>query len=110
MIRRPPRSTLFPYTTLFRSGRWLALRDNDGIHLCETKSGKQIHRLMLEDDHGVSLAQPLPVVLSPDGKMVVAVGAKAIYRWATATGKELHRIPCPRKWEELGGIAALAFA
>src|SRR3712207_7069078 len=24
MIRRPPRSTLFPYTTLFRSGRLLA--------------------------------------------------------------------------------------
>src|SRR3712207_7652713 len=23
MIRRPPRSTLFPYTTLFRSGRWV---------------------------------------------------------------------------------------
>src|SRR5256885_10036729 len=23
MIRRPPRSTLFPYTTLFRSVRWL---------------------------------------------------------------------------------------
>src|SRR5437762_1520133 len=28
MIRRPPRSTLFPYTTLFRSGyRWRLLRD-----------------------------------------------------------------------------------
>src|SRR2546425_7674846 len=30
MIRRPPRSTLFPYTTLFRSerpgGQWLRLR------------------------------------------------------------------------------------
>src|SRR2546430_11515202 len=25
MIRRPPRSTLFPYTTLFRSGRSLSL-------------------------------------------------------------------------------------
>src|SRR5229473_8485419 len=24
MIRRPPRSTLFPYTTLFRSGPWYA--------------------------------------------------------------------------------------
>src|SRR3712207_7038377 len=24
MIRRPPRSTLFPYTTLFRSPRWSA--------------------------------------------------------------------------------------
>src|SRR3712207_7178420 len=26
MIRRPPRSTLFPYTTLFRSGAWLEPR------------------------------------------------------------------------------------
>src|SRR5258707_2962057 len=26
MIRRPPRSTLFPYTTLFRSILWEALR------------------------------------------------------------------------------------
>src|SRR3712207_9391144 len=25
MIRRPPRSTLFPYTTLFRSRRWFQL-------------------------------------------------------------------------------------
>src|SRR2546429_6854560 len=33
MIRRPPRSTLFPYTTLFRSpdgGTWLALSSADG--------------------------------------------------------------------------------
>src|SRR3712207_8965957 len=27
MIRRPPRSTLFPYTTLFRSGGELAIAD-----------------------------------------------------------------------------------
>src|SRR3712207_8724663 len=27
MIRRPPRSTLFPYTTLFRSGRAVAAGD-----------------------------------------------------------------------------------
>src|SRR2546425_5198694 len=27
MIRRPPRSTLFPYTTLFRSRPWRASRD-----------------------------------------------------------------------------------
>src|SRR2546422_5762221 len=26
MIRRPPRSTLFPYTTLFRSSQWAHLR------------------------------------------------------------------------------------
>src|SRR3712207_7399003 len=29
MIRRPPRSTLCPYTTLFRSVRWLAASDLD---------------------------------------------------------------------------------
>src|SRR5205814_5605311 len=30
MIRRPPRSTLFPYTTLFRSKRlWITLRPGD---------------------------------------------------------------------------------
>src|SRR2546426_3791454 len=29
MIRRPPRSTLFPYTTLFRSSPWLARLDGD---------------------------------------------------------------------------------
>src|SRR5215211_9082080 len=29
MIRRPPRSTLFPYTTLFRSGRGGAARRRD---------------------------------------------------------------------------------
>src|SRR3989442_7595156 len=40
MIRRPPRSTLFPYTTLFRSssngrvpGRWHACRGNPGSGL-----------------------------------------------------------------------------
>src|SRR5438067_4617440 len=35
MIRRPPRSTLFPYTTLFRSAaRWLATPwVIDGVHI-----------------------------------------------------------------------------
>src|SRR3712207_9018682 len=30
MIRRPPRSTLFPYTTLFRSETWIFRWDNEG--------------------------------------------------------------------------------
>src|SRR3712207_9400241 len=32
MIRRPPRSTLFPYTTLFRSGRVMEVLSE---HLCQ---------------------------------------------------------------------------
>src|SRR2546430_12500833 len=35
MIRRPPRSTLFPYTTLFRSGLDQLLRDGGAVHLHE---------------------------------------------------------------------------
>src|SRR3712207_7871431 len=42
MIRRPPRSTLFPYTTLFRSGNIIGLREgkikevgNDIFTVCE---------------------------------------------------------------------------
>src|SRR2546421_5930535 len=31
MIRRPPRSTLFPYTTLFRSARPWGRRRRDGL-------------------------------------------------------------------------------
>src|SRR5260370_30815683 len=33
MIRRPPRSTLFPYTTLFRSACWISF-DSGEVWLC----------------------------------------------------------------------------
>src|SRR3712207_8493931 len=35
MIRRPPRSTLFPYTTLFRSPRLRELRTKSGVTLTQ---------------------------------------------------------------------------
>src|SRR3712207_8964356 len=37
MIRRPPRSTLFPYTTLFRSRR----RSRTGFHACHAAGGRR---------------------------------------------------------------------
>src|SRR3989442_2857701 len=44
MIRRPPRSTLFPYTTLFRSPEKAAAGDQENIHAWqleqEIKSGR----------------------------------------------------------------------
>src|SRR5258708_21332937 len=40
MIRRPPRSTLFPYTTLFRSQSWSVLETSgEWIHL-EVRQGR----------------------------------------------------------------------
>src|SRR2546430_8709781 len=35
MIRRPPRSTLFPYTTLFRSEERQHRLDPDALHECD---------------------------------------------------------------------------
>src|SRR6185369_18090379 len=59
MIRRPPRSTLFPYTTLFRSwrarpppdagGRWPARAPRSEEHTSELQSHlKLVCRLLLE--------------------------------------------------------------
>src|SRR3989442_6036116 len=47
MIRRPPRSTLFPYTTLFRSlvekRRWLSAEEfTDVLSLCQLLPGPNI--------------------------------------------------------------------
>src|SRR3712207_8796981 len=41
MIRRPPRSTLFPYTTLFRSGSWdVAVVADDGPTLAAAQAAR----------------------------------------------------------------------
>src|SRR5476649_1565162 len=40
MIRRPPRSTLFPYTTLFRSGPVGVLVNNAGVSVAEPIDGR----------------------------------------------------------------------
>src|SRR5256885_6473638 len=41
MIRRPPRSTLFPYTTLFRS--WCAASRRDRHRSLQGKRARQLH-------------------------------------------------------------------
>src|SRR3712207_7936052 len=43
MIRRPPRSTLFPYTTLFRSG--------DGAHLADESGRLLVDPLVVQLEH-----------------------------------------------------------
>src|SRR3712207_8208085 len=48
MIRRPPRSTLFPYTTLFRSGRDPGRRASSGA--CVSQSCKRCAALVEVDE------------------------------------------------------------
>jgi len=46
MIRRPPRSTLFPYTTLFRSTAWgVELARQAGLTLIGRAKGKRFTAL-----------------------------------------------------------------
>src|SRR5690349_23114375 len=67
MIRRPPRSTLFPYTTLFRSRSILASRT----------------RLVLNHD-----ADIWSVTFSPDGKRVATASQdKTAKIWNADTGQ-----------------------
>src|SRR4030095_4951748 len=54
MIRRPPRSTLFPYTTLFRSGIGplhliLGRRDEDDVQAQRVGSELLHHRVRIDD-------------------------------------------------------------
>src|SRR3712207_8790207 len=60
MIRRPPRSTLFPYTTLFRSDPALAHRLAEvglGVGGEEREGGRRRPLLALEQHRGVRPAQ-----------------------------------------------------
>src|SRR4051794_41369056 len=70
MIRRPPRSTLFPYTTLFRSGQvgslqgllLLDLPDHDSIraaHLAEVDKYVTVAR---SEEHTSELQSPVHLV------------------------------------------------
>src|SRR2546429_8372347 len=65
MIRRPPRSTLFPYTTLFRSHEMDALPELDGKrkHTIEAV----VDRTRIRADSGQRLAESLQTALRLSG-------------------------------------------
>src|SRR3712207_8070514 len=71
MIRRPPRSTLFPYTTLFRSlETWTVLRVLRG-----------------------RAPQVYAVACSPSGELFASAGSSAtVYLWDRRTGRLRHTL------------------
>src|SRR2546422_7832912 len=56
MIRRPPRSTLFPYTTLFRSGVGPAIAEAVAGFFDEAKNRKLLERL---EKLGLTFTEPV---------------------------------------------------
>src|SRR3712207_2766963 len=63
MIRRPPRSTLFPYTTLFRSIGQAAEFDYSGAQAC---------KVLLEDGFEVVLVNSNPATIMTDPEFATA--------------------------------------
>src|SRR3712207_7681929 len=62
MIRRPPRSTLFPYTTLFRSGGYTAAKD-----LCElVKDREDVGVLVVAKNNFFTFWPMVPGIVSSD--------------------------------------------
>src|SRR3712207_6901591 len=77
MIRRPPRSTLFPYTTLFRSQHLLLLgRQVGGDHLL----GPPAHQ---RPDPPAQRGQPFAVAVPLDGDAVLVAEPLRVDRKST---------------------------
>src|SRR5438876_5400935 len=58
MVRRPPRSTLFPYTTLFRSPR----RADGGAERPRAVAGNRRPRVRRSEEHTSELQSPVHLV------------------------------------------------
>src|SRR2546430_15320224 len=84
MIRRPPRSTLFPYTTLFRSPEWTIVRR-------ELASGR---------DQALVYAPPSPrpdLLLGSAFRPAVSHGGKLLLYGSRARGRTRLRPVYPGK-------------
>src|SRR5256885_5489825 len=63
MIRRPPRSTLFPYTTLFRSGHQSGLQpDPVAVRVHVRRAGAALDRRDRSEEHTSELQSPCNLV------------------------------------------------
>src|SRR3712207_9594286 len=84
MIRRPPRSTLFPYTTLFRSDADTVLRGEGVLEI-------------LPEGYGFLRSQDWNYLYGPDD---IYVSPSQIKRFDLRTGDAvLGQVRPPKEWE-----------
>src|SRR3712207_9596427 len=106
MIRRPPRSTLFPYTTLFRSaeGAPRVVRDGDVVTLTMCRPAK---RNALSRDHLTQLLAAVTQVGESDaaGLVIAAEGPvfSAGHDFADVAGRPVTEVRSLRSEERRVG-------
>src|SRR3712207_7273798 len=83
MIRRPPRSTLFPYTTLFRSKAWL-------MRALGRSSLEEIERLPT-----ARIARELPGLIAEDRKSTRLNSSHANISYAVFCLKKKKKLTIP---------------
>src|SRR5437764_8014996 len=91
MIRRPPRSTLFPYTTLFRSPRSRRRRGSPESCWCPTRlqDRRRSHSMGRSEEHTSELQSPMYLVcrlLLEKKKIAESVVAELRTRLSVAVG------------------------
>src|SRR2546425_8453808 len=98
MIRRPPRSTLFPYTTLFRSAQPV---EHDEVRKLPMENGSSLHeRQRVEIEFQAAALKSIPAAGLQQGETVHAVTIQAGYfanltqRNVLAIVSEHHRQAC----------------
>src|SRR2546422_3098719 len=103
MIRRPPRSTLFPYTTLFRSESDEHMQAQVSLGLLAGEQSENDVLAAVAAQQWVSVG----VKAEPDAVAVVAVGRAGSDRLAVHL-EEIHEGRRERLVDRIGGDAALA--
>src|SRR2546425_1578123 len=91
MIRRPPRSTLFPYTTLFRSPRVLLMDEpSEGLApIIVAEVGRTIARLKAEGQSILLVEQNVKLALElADEAIILNTGRIAFAGTAEALRKD----------------------
>src|SRR5690349_23328923 len=85
MTRPPPRSTLFPYTTLFRSARHRRDEDDPAARLAERRQHRLRHRHLADHVH-VELDRKSTRLNSSHVEISYAVFCLKKKRWSSPPG------------------------
>src|SRR2546427_11999244 len=78
MIRRPPRSTLFPYTTLFRSNMVRGEREDDVYPAAEARAEERLLDILLPPVPAAH-ASPLPHTPGGEGRGAGEKGERPLF-------------------------------